>query len=364
LPKEKADIKINAKAIMLIALVLSAFCFNLVCASSTTKAESSVNSMQTSVTLQYIGSINYQIYLGAFLDLVSGGYNTWVTETGKGLAIYASEAALAPLEPVLNNGTYGDTLNYRLQTALPLIQEGLYGAACITWMTSFSDSNTDTGSSGTCFQCTEEVANGTWNSVIQANAIWIKNNFPYPLILRIDQEFNVPGGFGWAGNSTVYVAAYQQIVNIFREENVSNVEWCWCPNFVNSPGVCFTDYYPGDNYVDWIGTDLYANTWGYANFDAMLNVTDSSNPVSPYDFALAHNKPFMIAEWGLNITGDMSDVQSAVWMQGMFDAIATRPNIQMVIAWAVTGMSVLDFPQALQVYISNITSSRYSAQYP
>jgi hypothetical protein len=56
--------------------------------------------------------------------------------------------------------------------------------------------------------------------------------------------------------------------------------------------------------------------------------------------------------------------QCAVWMQGMFDAIAVRPEIQMMIAWAATQYSVLNYPEALEVYISEIASPKYSSQYP
>ncbi|MGA3059202.1 MAG: hypothetical protein ABSD92_02410 [Candidatus Bathyarchaeia archaeon] len=51
-------------------------------------------------------------------------------------------------------------------------------------------------------------------------------------------------------------------------------------------------------------------------------------------------------------------------MQGMFDAIAVRPEIQMMIAWAATQYSVLNYPEALEVYISEIASPKYSSQYP
>jgi hypothetical protein len=128
MPTGKTGIKINAKAVTMIVLVLLAFCFNLLGTSSMSTAESSLNSTQTSVTLPASGSINYPVYLGAWLDQVAGGYSTWVNETGKGLAIYASLAALAPQIPVPNNGTFQWTLTDGLKEALPMLQQGLYGA--------------------------------------------------------------------------------------------------------------------------------------------------------------------------------------------------------------------------------------------
>jgi hypothetical protein len=320
----------------------------------------------SSATVKMTGSIGARVYLGAWLDGdMPDIYNEWVNETGKGLAVYATFAALMPGVPVPNNGSiFEPTLTTRLRDALPWVEQGFYGAVCLTWMTAYSTANIDTGPNGTAFQCTSEVATGQWDSVIRDSAMWVKNNFPYKLIIRIDQEFNSPVCWGWGKDPIVYVAAYKRIVDIFRQENVPNVEWCWSPNFESCPWVRFSDYYPGDDYVDWVGTSLYANTWGWKSFDDMLNATDSLNPVCPYDFSLAYNKPFMIAEWGLNITDDMSDAQSAVWMEGLFSAIETRPSIRMMVHWAAYEWCVLNYPQALQVYRINVAIPKYSSQYP
>jgi hypothetical protein len=325
------------------------------------------SSTSSEVVISSWGKISPDIvYLGAWLNgNMPDIYNKWVNETEKGLAIYATFAALAPDVPVPNTGPDLDVLTDRLRGALPWLKQGLYGAVCFTWMTAYTDNSEDTGSNGTAFQCTSEVAAGQWDNVIRNNALWIKKNFPYKLILRINHEFNIPSSWGCGKDPTVYIAAYKRIVDIFRQENVSQVEWCWSPNFDSDAGVVFADYYPGDDYVDWIGTSIYANTWGgWNNFDEMLNATSNLNPVCPYEFALVHNKPFMIAEWGLNICGDMSDAQNAVWMEGMFRAVEKRPNIRMMIHWGAYGWCVLNYPEALHVYRSHVVSPKYSSQYP
>lgn len=307
------------------------------------------------------------VYLGAWLNgKMPDILENWTSETGKGLAIYAIFAALAPNVPVPNNGSYQRTLTQGLTEALPWIKEGLYGAVCLTWMTTFTCNSGDTGPNGTAFECTQKVASGQYDDIIRDNARWIKSYFPYKLILRFDHEFDIPRIWGWGKDPAVYVAAWRRIVDIFRQENISQVEWCWSPNFNSDAGVLFADYYPGDDYVDWVGVSLYANTWGWRNADEMLSARGDAkqNPVCPYEFALVHNKPFMIAEWGLNVTKDMSDEQNAVWLKGMFTAIEKRLNTRMIIHWGTAELYLLNYPEALQIYRSYVIAPEYSAQYP
>ncbi len=57
-----------------------------------------------------------------------------------------------------------------------------------------------------------------------------------------------------------FIDAYRHIVDIFREEKVKNVTWFWHPDVYSDPDVAWNrqkNYYPGDNYVDWIGISAY-----------------------------------------------------------------------------------------------------------
>ncbi len=57
-----------------------------------------------------------------------------------------------------------------------------------------------------------------------------------------------------------FVDAYRHIVDIFREEKVNNVTWFWHPDVYSDPDVDWNrqkNYYPGDDYVDWIGISAY-----------------------------------------------------------------------------------------------------------
>lgn len=317
---------------------------------------------QVSLVVSSHGLIDYSneppegyLYLGAYLrGIIPDVYNEWVNQTGKGLAIYATCSVFGyPDTPVPNTGAPWITLTQRIESILPYLEDGTFDALCLTWQMQYDGSGTGMN------ECYLRVAGGEYDRFIRDSARWIKENFPYKLFIRLNHEFNLHS-WKWGENPTAYIEAWKRVVDIFRSEGV-NITWVWCPNANdNNPwGTHMPDYYPGDDYVGWVGTDLYANSWwgpegGMATAEYMLEW-------GTYDFAVAHSKPFMICEWGLNITGDMTDGQNANWLMGFFDAIESRSNIKAIIHWgdARYGWYLLQYPSATQVYRNRVVDPRY-----
>jgi hypothetical protein len=296
------------------------------------------------------------VYLGAWLQgSMPDVYNEWVSTTGKGLAIYATMAVFGyPDTSVPNTGAPWISLTQRLQGASPWIEQGLYDTACITWQTQYA------GDDGADLQweCMQRVANGEYDSFIRENARWIKANIPYKLFIRLNHEFNL-GNWGWSRDANVYKDAWKRVVDIFREEDV-NPDWVWCANWNDNPSnLHFQDYYPSDSYVDWVGVDIYAASWAT---DAETELGWNDNAI--YNFALSHNKPVMIAEWGLNITGYLTDEQNAYWLTTFFDGIEARPEIKAIVHWGGWNWYLLNYPATTEVYKNRVRDSRYSAVYP
>jgi beta-mannanase len=242
------------------------------------------------------------------------------------------------------------------------MKDGLFYGVCLTWMMSYN--STSTGIEA--FEYTQKVANGDYDNLIRANARWIKNNFPYKLLIRLNHEFNL-GNWGWSKDAAVYAKAWRRVADDFRIEDMQ-AEWVWSPNFQDNPStIHYQDYYPGDDYVDWIGVDVYANSWIHDSdgwtAEEMLSCRGTNN-LSIYEFALLHNKPCMIAEWGLNITGDMTDEQNAAWLTGMFDAIEKRPDLRAIIHWGGSPWYLMNYPVAANVYRDRVSSAKYSVLYP
>lgn len=83
---------------------------------------------------------------------------------------------------------------------------------------------------------------------------------PLQCLCGIGFEFNGP----WNGyNQGLYPIAFRRFVDLLREEGAHNIVTIWCYE-PNSPGdfdAVGPDgeplWYPGDEYVDWFGLDLF-----------------------------------------------------------------------------------------------------------
>lgn len=93
--------------------------------------------------------------------------------------------------------------------------------------------------------------------------------------------------------------AYRHIIDLFRSEGVSNITWAFHVNGIKFPDEEWNSmkaYYPGDEYIDWIGVSIYGP----------LNVNDPSQ----YSFrqifencwsefsSISSIKPLAIFEYG------------------------------------------------------------------
>jgi hypothetical protein len=71
---------------------------------------------------------------------------------------------------------------------------------------------------------------------------------------------------GAEGGPEKYIAAYRHVHDLFVADGATNVVWVWCPLVTDVPAEPWnhwSNYYPGDEYVDWVGLDAY--NWGTAS---------------------------------------------------------------------------------------------------
>lgn len=81
---------------------------------------------------------------------------------------------------------------------------------------------------------------------------WIKSK-RVPVYLRIGYEFD----FTYNNyDPNLYIQTFRKIVQIFREKNVSNCAFVW-QSAAYRRERSFKDWYPGDEYVDWIGSSWF-----------------------------------------------------------------------------------------------------------
>jgi beta-mannanase len=101
----------------------------------------------------------------------------------------------------------------------------------------------------------EAISKGELDNYIKRWANDIKD-IKIDVILRFGHEMNTPEGqkiwYPWQGEPQNYINAYRRIVDIFRMEDVTNVEFMWSPIIFHGAGDVNL-YYPGNEYVDHIG---------------------------------------------------------------------------------------------------------------
>jgi beta-mannanase len=99
-----------------------------------------------------------------------------------------------------------------------------------------------------------------------------------------------------AAAPTKYIAAYRHIHDLFTQTGASNVLWVFSPNADSVPGDAWnqwSNYYPGDSYVDWLGFDGY--NWGTVQTGSIWRTFEAIGS-SIYPSLAAKGKPLMIPE--------------------------------------------------------------------
>jgi hypothetical protein len=168
----------------------------------------------------------------------------------------------------------------------------------------------------------EAGARGDYNAHFEDVA---KNLVKFDLadsVLRLGWEFN-GGWYTWRGsdNPKAWAGYWQQIVKTMRAvPGTEKLQFCWNPVFgwQQFPS---DQAWPGDEYVDIVGLDVYDESWLKDTYPFPDNATTAEIETRRRkvwdeklngqfglkfwkDFSLKHNKLFAIPEWGVNNRAD------------------------------------------------------------
>ncbi len=92
----------------------------------------------------------------------------------------------------------------------------------------------------------------------------LKNYPSAKILLRFGAEFNV---WGNQADPEQYKQAFRYVADYFHRNN-PNVAMVWSPSAVSNWGMDMNDFYPGDEYVDWVGVSFYLNKYFIGNPNA------------------------------------------------------------------------------------------------
>ena len=163
------------------------------------------------------------------------------------------------------------------------------------------------------------ILNGSQDTLI-AQAADALAGLKQPVFLRWAWEMN-GNWFDWDGphngnNPANFIKAWKHIHDIFIAHHALNVAWVWGPNAGSVPGAAWNDmnnYYPGDDYVDWVAVSGYST--GRDNPDSLFG-----NIVKRY----GARKPIMIAETGALEHGG---TVKADWIKALQTWIVAHPEV-------------------------------------
>jgi hypothetical protein len=163
------------------------------------------------------------------------------------------------------------------------------------------------------------ILNGSQDAVI-ARAADSLAALKQPVFLRWAWEMN-GNWYPWDGmhngkDPNSYIQAWRRLHSIFSQHRAVNVGWVWGPNVGSLPNDPWNDmqnYYPGDDYVDWIAVSAYA---GGRDTAASL--------FQPFTDRYKTHKPIMIAETGIEEHGG---TVKADWIRSLHSWLVANPAV-------------------------------------
>lgn len=205
----------------------------------------------------------------------------------------------------------------------------------LTWLPS-TDSPNETSS-----QIAREIAAGEYDSFLEEWATqlstWVTadESSKRRLYLRPGHEMN-GNWYPWSAadsSSTAddYIAMWRRMHDVFSGTDLdeTTIQWIWSPNADEIGGVRAETYYPGDEYVDWVGLDgfNFGDTQPYSSWRApkevFLDMLDRVRDLT--------DKPVALTELASSSSRDGAyrPAAKAVWIKKLFRFVADQ-NIRMM----------------------------------
>ncbi|WP_158289323.1 stalk domain-containing protein [Paenibacillus flagellatus] len=113
-----------------------------------------------------------------------------------------------------------------------------------------------------------------------------------PIFLRYASEMN--GNWtAWSGDPAAYIEKFRIVANVMKAE-APNVALVWSPGDV--PKFNMASFYPGDEYVDWVGVSLYTEPYSHGNPDVSMEANTPIERLEEIYSLYADRKPVMLSE--------------------------------------------------------------------
>lgn len=179
-------------------------------------------------------------------------------------------------------------------------------------------------------------------------------------VLRIGWEFNGPFS-PWAakGHEREFAQYWRRIVNAIRSVDGADFTFDWCALSGFGASADLELAYPGDDYVDYVGADIY----DVSRLHGSAEERWADRRFRPYglqwqrDFAAAHDKPVTYPEWGISERDrdDLGGGDSPQFIRKMHRWMSEDPPAYAIYFEYDSGVAnhrlmTADFPRASRVF--------------
>ncbi|MDD4776016.1 MAG: glycosyl hydrolase [Syntrophomonas sp.] len=203
--------------------------------------------------------------------------------------------------------TYGDS-RMMMMTLAPVIDEGLSSVII------------------------PNIVNGEFDAYLAEWARQVKA-VENPIFVRFANEMNGDWdpwcAWFYSKDADLYIQAWQRIHRIFQEQGADNAIFVWNPHDRAFPDFKWNRaelYYPGADYVDWVGLTGYNNGTGFAG-ETWRDFNAIYYPVYTDYLRRYPGKPLIITEFACSELGG----DKAAWIQQAMNYLRTYPYIRIAV---------------------------------
>lgn len=304
---------------------------------------------ETDFELYTQGPVDAAPYFGAKLEPVGGAYFGMVSE-------YSDF-----IQPIASHLTYFSMSDGQTDIYYPA-NENIRNSNCVVTVGYTVDSL------------------GSVNYDALRNALDTLHSYNRPMFIRFANEMNVSA----LGNDpTKYIEVFRTAANMVHE--YPNFAVVWSPNDLGALDRPFAYFYPGDEYVDWVGVSSYLKKY----FQANKNTTDkdatyfmtgdyawTTNTLKPIIQFMEENniqKPLMISEGGVETANHYGE-DCASWASPRFrnmyyNVLMKYPQVKLINYFNVyranekMKYNIDDKPYAKYILSEAISSGAYIREY-
>ena len=215
----------------------------------------------------------------------------------------------------------------------------------------------------------KDILNGTFDYLLIKWAKSVKDAQGI-IYVRFLHEFNgdwYPWSIAHNGNNPLLlVKAFQHINKIFKKESAFNAKFIWCPNSISKPQASWNnilDAYPGDQYVDFVGVDVYN---GAGDESRPLWRSFRKEVASSYFLLTNHfpSKPVFICETACrerSFDKRENSEKKSDWIFQMGQALQSDLNKVRLISWfdENTYFKINSSEESLMSFLNNIWLNNY-----